>query len=58
MAVILGLHAVEVTDLHGGFIEYFDQNLVSTDPANPNDGYSTVNGDYVSQAILATAVKN
>lgn len=58
MAVILGLHAVEVTDLHGGFIEYFDQNLVSTDPANPNDGYSTVNGDYVSQAILAIAVKN
>lgn len=58
MAVVLGLHAVVVTDIRGGFIEYFDQNLVSTDPANPNDGYSTVIGDYVSQAILATAVKN
>ena len=56
MAVVLGTHAVVVDDIQGSDLRIFDQDLVSTDPAMPHDGYSTVPGLYISSAIQATGV--
>lgn len=56
MAVVLGNHAVVVDDLLAQEIRIFDQDLVSTDPAMPHDGYATIPALYVSSAIQATGV--
>ena len=56
MAVVLGNHAVVVDKIEGSNLRIFDQDLVSTDPAMPHDGYSTVPGAYISSAIQATGV--
>lgn len=56
MAVVLGTHAVVVDDIQGSDLRIFDQDLVSTDPAMPHNGYSTVPGAYISSAIQATGV--
>ncbi|MBQ4127107.1 MAG: hypothetical protein IJD72_03965 [Alistipes sp.] len=56
MAVVLGNHAVVVDELLGYEIRIFDQDLVSTDPAMPHDGYTNIPALYVSSAIQATGV--
>ena len=56
MAVVLGNHAVVVDELLAQEIRIFDQDLVSTDPAMPHDGYATIPALYVSSAIQATGV--
>lgn len=56
MAVVLGTHAVVVDELLAQEIRIFDQDLVSTDPAMPHDGYANIPALYVSSAIQATGV--
>lgn len=56
MAVILGTHAVVVEELKGSEIKVYDQDLISTDPLMPHDGYTDLPALYVSSAYVATGV--
>ena len=56
MAVILGTHAVVVEELKGVEINVYDQDLISTDPLMPHNGYADLPALYVSSAYVATGV--
>ena len=57
IAVILAQHAVWFRTLNGDQIYVYDESLVREDSNDPENGYATIPGAYVSQAIKVRGLR-